>query len=66
MYDMASEVPQFAQGGIGAYDTNFLHVDVRDHRARWARGSGKYVGIQELVREPNLAAASASESQTQA
>lgn len=66
MYAMASEVPQFAQGGIGAYDTNFLHVDVRDHRARWARVSGKYVGIQELVREPNLMAASASESQTPA
>ena len=66
MYDLASEVPQFAYGGMGAYDTNFLHVDVRDHRARWARVSGKYVGIQELVREPNLAAASASESQTQA
>lgn len=63
MYDVASEVPQFARGGIGAYDTNFLHVDVRDHRARWARVSGKYVGIQELVCEPNVLAASASESQ---
>jgi uncharacterized protein YcbK (DUF882 family) len=66
MYAMASEVPQFAQGGIGAYDTNFLHVDVRDHRARWARVSGKYVEIQELVREPTLLAAPASESQTPA
>ena len=62
MYDMASEVAQFAQGGIGAYDSNFLHVDVRDNRARWARVSGKYVGIQELVCEPNFLAASASES----
>jgi hypothetical protein len=62
MYDLASEVPQFAQGGIGAYDSNFLHVDVRDHRARWARVAGKYVGIQELVREPNLVARSAGES----
>jgi uncharacterized protein YcbK (DUF882 family) len=59
MYDVASEVPEFDQGGIGAYDTNFLHVDVRDHRARWARVSGKYVGIQELVREPILAESSA-------
>jgi hypothetical protein len=24
MYDLASAVPQFAQGGIGAYDSNFL------------------------------------------
>jgi uncharacterized protein YcbK (DUF882 family) len=63
MYDLASEVPQFAQGGIGAYDSNFLHVDVRDHRARWARVSGKYVGVQELVREPNLFASKAAEAQ---
>jgi zinc D-Ala-D-Ala carboxypeptidase len=54
MYDLASDVPQFAQGGIGVYDTNFLHVDVRDHRARWARVRGKYVGVAELVREPCL------------
>jgi hypothetical protein len=54
MYDLASDVPQFAQGGIGVYDTNFLHVDVRDHRARWARVRGKYVGVAELVREPSL------------
>lgn len=66
MYDLASEVPQFTQGGIGAYDTNFLHVDVRGHRARWARVSGRYVGIQELVREPTLIVASASESPTPA
>ena len=66
MYELASEVPQFAQGGIGAYDSNFLHVDVRDHRARWARVAGKYVGIQELVREPNLIASSAGESHTPA
>jgi len=44
MYDLASEVPQFAQGGIGASDTDFLHVDVRDHRARWARVSGEVRG----------------------
>lgn len=44
MYELASEVSQFAQGGIGAYDSNFLHVDVRDHRARWARGSRKVRG----------------------
>jgi hypothetical protein len=53
-------VPQFAEGGIGAYDSNFLHVDVRGHRARWARVRGKYVGIAELVREPTLLAAAAA------
>lgn len=37
MYELVSQVPLFAEGGIGAYDTNFLQVDVRGHRARWAR-----------------------------
>jgi len=37
MYELALEGPQFAEGGIGVYDTNFLHVDVRERRARWAR-----------------------------
>lgn len=52
MYEIALEVPQFAQGGIGVYDGGFLHVDVREHRVRWARVNGRYVGIAELVREP--------------
>jgi hypothetical protein len=62
MYELASQVPLFAEGGIGAYDTDFLHLDVRGHRARWARVRGKYVGVGELVREPKtlLAAAEAS------
>jgi hypothetical protein len=36
------------------YDGGFLHVDVREHRARWARVSGRYVGIAALVREPEF------------
>jgi hypothetical protein len=56
MYELALEVPQFAEGGIGVYDENFLHVDVRDRQARWARVSGEYVGIAELVSEPQLLA----------
>jgi hypothetical protein len=32
MYEAALEIPQFAGGGIGAYDGDFLHVDVRDHQ----------------------------------
>jgi uncharacterized protein YcbK (DUF882 family) len=62
MYELALEVPQFARGGIGAYDGDFLHVDVRDHRARWARVHGRYVGIEQLVREPQLLAEKASET----
>lgn len=54
MYELALEVPQFAEGGIGVYDAKFLHVDVRDRPARWARVLGRYVEIGELVREPPL------------
>jgi uncharacterized protein YcbK (DUF882 family) len=56
MYELALAVPQFADGGIGVYDGGFLHVDVRNHRARWARVNGHYVGIEELVRQPSLLA----------
>lgn len=30
----AEKIPAFENGGIGVYDT-FIHVDVRDGRARW-------------------------------
>ena len=48
-YDRAMQVPEFAQGGIGVYDGKFLHVDVRDGKARWARKGGVYLGIDTLV-----------------
>ena len=57
MYELALQVPEFAQGGIGVYDGGFLHVDVRQHVARWARVRGQYVGIQHLIQDPVLAAA---------
>ena len=60
MYELATQVPQFADGGIGVYDGDFLHLDVRGHRARWARVRGSYVGIEQLVREPELLAEKAS------
>jgi hypothetical protein len=41
---------------------DFLHVDVRDHRARWARVDGKYVGIEQLLREPQLLAEQSNET----
>ena len=61
MYELALQVPEFAQGGIGVYDGGFLHVDVREHRARWARVSGKYVGVAALVEEPELLATAGAE-----
>lgn len=62
MYELALEVPQFSRGGIGAYDGDFLHVDVRDHRARCARVHGKYAGIEQLLREPQLLAEKSNET----
>jgi hypothetical protein len=64
MYEYALVVPEFAEGGIGVYDSNFLHVDVRRHAARWARVRGQYVGINHLVEEPVLMARGAATSQT--
>ena len=52
MYEFALQVPAFFEGGIGVYDSGFLHVDVRQHASRWARVRGQYVGIQHLVQEP--------------
>ena len=48
MYEAAKLIPEFAFGGIGLYDQNFIHVDVRDGKARWGRIKGKYVGIDEF------------------
>lgn len=52
MFELALQVPAFLNGGIGAYDGGFLHLDVRPHSARWARVRGQYVGIQHLVSTP--------------
>lgn len=56
MYEAAMQVPDFVEGGIGVYDSGFLHVDVRRHCTRWARVKGQYVGLHHLVREPMLLA----------
>jgi uncharacterized protein YcbK (DUF882 family) len=47
MYELALKVPAFRNGGIGVYDSHFIHVDVRGKVARWARVAGKYIGIEE-------------------
>lgn len=52
MFDLALQVPIFFNGGIGAYDGGFVHLDVRPYQARWARVRGQYVGIQHLVTTP--------------
>jgi len=64
MYELALLVPDLTEGGIGVYDSGFLHVDVRPHPSRWARVRGQYVGIQHLVREPMLLAKLQTSSQS--
>lgn len=52
MFELALRVPAFLNGGIGVYDEDFLHLDVRPNPARWARVHGQYVAIQRLVTVP--------------
>lgn len=52
MYDRAIQIKAFQNGGIGVYpnqdkNKDFIHVDVREGRARWTRLDGNYKGIQE-------------------
>jgi uncharacterized protein YcbK (DUF882 family) len=47
MYELAQQIPVFANGGIGIYDGKFLHVDTRGHKARWARVAGEYTSIEQ-------------------
>lgn len=49
MYLIAEQIPDFAQGGIGLYPANFIHVDVRSNRARWYRVDGKNHPITDYI-----------------
>lgn len=50
LYEAALRVPAFEEGGIGVYpESNFVHLDVRPEKARWARLHGKYVGIDQAL-----------------
>lgn len=52
MYDSAKKVPAFFAGGIGVYDGEFIHVDVRTNGpARWAFVDGKEEAASALVSE---------------
>lgn len=47
---LAAALQVHAFGGIGIYpDDGFIHVDVRERIARWARVAGKYVSYQEGI-----------------
>jgi uncharacterized protein YcbK (DUF882 family) len=49
MYRLAVQIPEFENGGVGLYDGEFIHVDVRDTKARWGRIDGKYVKLLEFI-----------------
>lgn len=50
MYDAAKDIPAFKYGGIGVYDKNFIHVDVRHSGlARWAFVGSKEEAASALV-----------------
>jgi zinc D-Ala-D-Ala carboxypeptidase len=64
MFELALQVPAFLSGGIGVYDGDFVHLDVRPHPARWARVRGQYVAIERLVTVPSTVLARAAASTT--
>lgn len=49
MYDRAKKVPAFDNGGIGVYQSGFIHVDVRAGKARWAKVAQhrEYIGLEQ-------------------
>ena len=49
LYLIAEQIPAFINGGIGLYPANFIHVDVRQHRARWYRVAGHDNPITDYV-----------------
>lgn len=50
LYFEALGIGEFQTGGVGLYpDNNFIHVDVRNSRARWGRVGGKYCSIHEAL-----------------
>ncbi len=52
MFKAASQVPQFANGGIGLYpQEGFVHLDVRGVTARWARIDCKYVAANAAFKK---------------
>jgi len=47
----AEAIPAFAVGGIGVYvgRREWIHLDVRGHRARWGQRDGRAVSFEEAM-----------------
>lgn len=51
MLELVDAISEFHEGGIGIYDSGFVHVDNRRWKqARWGRIDGKYVGLEEALK----------------
>ena len=54
-FALADKIPEFENAGIGVYDPEtIIHVDVRDHKARWGRIKGKYVSLADFFGRPGI------------
>ncbi len=50
-YRLAEKVEAFSNGGMGLYPGHgFVHVDVRGHKARWAKLHGRSVSVSEAMK----------------
>jgi uncharacterized protein YcbK (DUF882 family) len=50
LHKEAMLIASFAHGGIGIYpESNFLHLDLRGHLARWDYVRGQYVSVQDAL-----------------
>lgn len=49
LYLLAEQIPFLWQGAIGLYPQPFIHIDVREHRARWYREANLELPISTVV-----------------
>jgi zinc D-Ala-D-Ala carboxypeptidase len=49
LYLLAEQVPFLCQGGIGLYPQHFIHIDVREGRARWFRNGTLQYPISAII-----------------
>lgn len=48
-FSVAEKMPEFENAGVGVYyPERIVHVDVREHAARWGRWEGKYVAVTDF------------------
>ena len=53
LYLVAEQIPAFANGAIGLYPQDYIHVDTRNIRARWFRVAGHDHPITDYLTSPH-------------